>query len=651
MKKIFIFITAFGIISGWIGTVPAARAQDACMETPTVWSVSDGNWNDPGVWNTGTVPEKSDWVLNEHTLAVPDLIDLGDGGICNNGILQSRENFLNSSVAKIEIHASSVHNSGDIIGENGKNGVCEVKKEYRCYWYWHWGWVCGWVATGVNSQHATSGSGIEIHTEHFINDITGRIQAGNGGNDIQTCWDKVASKGGNGGSAEIFSNGFVNQGIIQAGNAGNAESYHTTSRGGNGGDLRVIANVSDFDVESENTGFLIGGNGGYSRTQAGYGIPGKGGDLDIFLKKLGGNIKGSPGARFSWDPVNLKAGSDLKIDGFDEIEIFTDQGGTIDLTQLQEGAVSGKKISIATKSLNGEGGTVDLSGVWGKVFKAEEKLEIFADNVITDNGVLIEDLAESPSVTVSPGKLILYAALSAEKQVFGDPGVSVSIPIKLINNASGADTYSLKAEDSAGWNLEIPNTVTVEGFSTKELFLNVVFSEISNEKNMITVTAVSQTYPAVIAVADIGARVNISEEDLQDSDGDGLKNYEEKEIGTDFLNPDTDGDVMTDGWEVAYGLNPLVDDALENPDGDCYTNIEEYHTGTDPSDPSDQIDLEGDLDGDCDADRNDISIIRSFLNKPASECEECDMDGDGKITVLDARKLMGLCTCSGCVCP
>ncbi len=266
-------------------------------------------------------------------------------------------------------------------------------------------------------------------------------------------------------------------------------------------------------------------------------------------------------------------------------------------------------------------------------------------------GVLLEDLADSPSITVLPGKLLLYAALSAEKQVFGDQGASVSVPIKLINNTSRTDTYSLKAEDSVGWNLEIPNSITVQGFATEELFLDVTFSAISNEKNMITVTAVSQTYPTVTAVADIEARVNISEEDLQDSDDDGLKNYEEKEIGTDLLNPDTDGDGMTDGWEVAYSLNPLADDAQENPDGDCYTNIEEYHTGTNPSDPSDQIDIEGDLDGDCDADRNDISIIRSFLNKPASECEECDMDSDGKITVLDARKLTQLCTCSGCVCP
>jgi hypothetical protein len=61
--------------------------------------------------------------------------------------------------------------------------------------------------------------------------------------------------------------------------------------------------------------------------------------------------------------------------------------------------------------------------------------------------------------------------------------------------------------------------------------------------------------------------------------------------------------------------------------------------------------LTGDLDGDGDIDRYDVNVIKAYNNQPASVMPECDIDGDGMITVLDARKLMMMCTCYRCVCP
>jgi hypothetical protein len=61
--------------------------------------------------------------------------------------------------------------------------------------------------------------------------------------------------------------------------------------------------------------------------------------------------------------------------------------------------------------------------------------------------------------------------------------------------------------------------------------------------------------------------------------------------------------------------------------------------------------IDGDLDHDEDVDRDDVAIIRSHRNQPASACPECDLDADGTITALDARKLVTMCTCPGCVCP
>ncbi|HDH86983.1 MAG TPA: hypothetical protein ENF36_02920 [Desulfobacteraceae bacterium] len=70
-----------------------------------------------------------------------------------------------------------------------------------------------------------------------------------------------------------------------------------------------------------------------------------------------------------------------------------------------------------------------------------------------------------------------------------------------------------------------------------------------------------------------------------DRDGDGLRDDEERAAGTGPDNPDTDHDGMPDGWEVKYGLNPLVNDAVKDLDGDGYTNIGEYNSHTDPGDP------------------------------------------------------------------
>jgi len=56
----------------------------------------------------------------------------------------------------------------------------------------------------------------------------------------------------------------------------------------------------------------------------------------------------------------------------------------------------------------------------------------------------------------------------------------------------------------------------------------------------------------------------------------------------------------------------------------------------------------GDLDNDGDVDQNDLNILLTYRNQPASACPECDIDGDGVITVLDARKLVLLCTRPRC---
>ena len=60
------------------------------------------------------------------------------------------------------------------------------------------------------------------------------------------------------------------------------------------------------------------------------------------------------------------------------------------------------------------------------------------------------------------------------------------------------------------------------------------------------------------AEEEITPQIEISSGDALDSDNDELPDVlETSQYGTDPNDPDTDKDGMSDGWEVAHGLNPL----------------------------------------------------------------------------------------------
>jgi len=103
-----------------------------------------------------------------------------------------------------------------------------------------------------------------------------------------------------------------------------------------------------------------------------------------------------------------------------------------------------------------------------------------------------------------------------------------------------------------------------------------------------------------------------------DTDNDGLNEYDEVFVYlTDRYNPDSDGDLMPDGFEVDNGLNPLLDDASEDPDNDDLTNLNEYYFGT----------LAQDEDTDDDLIFDGYEVIHSL--NPLFDDSWLDLDGDG----------------------
>ena len=77
------------------------------------------------------------------------------------------------------------------------------------------------------------------------------------------------------------------------------------------------------------------------------------------------------------------------------------------------------------------------------------------------------------------------------------------------------------------------------------------------------------------------------------------------------------GDGMDDGWEVAYGLNPAIDDSGEDPDDDGLTNLEEWNGDENSTDPMD-----------ADSDNDDLTD-GAEANTHGTDPNDADSDDDG----------------------
>jgi len=83
-----------------------------------------------------------------------------------------------------------------------------------------------------------------------------------------------------------------------------------------------------------------------------------------------------------------------------------------------------------------------------------------------------------------------------------------------------------------------------------------------------------------------GAEVNVHLTSPTDVDSDADTLNDDVEVNVHQTDPtlvDTESDGMPDGWEVLYGLNPLIDDSALDDDGDGRSNLTEFEHGTNPA--------------------------------------------------------------------
>jgi VCBS repeat-containing protein len=179
--------------------------------------------------------------------------------------------------------------------------------------------------------------------------------------------------------------------------------------------------------------------------------------------------------------------------------------------------------------------------------------------------------------------------------------------------------------------------------------------EYDSDPDTVTISVEGNSKP----VADAGENrdVNVGEEvcldggESSDPDGDNITTYSwaitSRPVGSDANEAD-----LYDPGKVNPCFRPdvpgtyVVQLTVTDEHGLSGEPVTVTITATEGEEPA-----LGDLNGDNVVDMADLNIILSHRNQPADVCPECDLDGDGMITALDARKLVLLCTCPRCICP
>jgi len=137
---------------------------------------------------------------------------------------------------------------------------------------------------------------------------------------------------------------------------------------------------------------------------------------------------------------------------------------------------------------------------------------------------------------------------------------------------------------------------------------------------------------------------DFGQEELVDTDGDGINDLKEESLGTDPNNPDTDGDGLTDAEEVREtGTDPLNVDT----DGDGYWDSWELDEGSDPLDEDSRI-YEGGWPYNPDKDSYDAPNIDdaiyevgapmarvTMVDQFGDEVDLYDLAGHGKPILID----------------
>ena len=179
--------------------------------------------------------------------------------------------------------------------------------------------------------------------------------------------------------------------------------------------------------------------------------------------------------------------------------------------------------------------------------------------------------------------------------------------------------------------------------------------ELNSDPNTVTISVEGNSKPVADAGEDrnvnVGQEVCLDGGGSSDPDGDDI-NYSwaitSRPDGSDasvaYLDdPSKINPCFTPDVHGTYVVQLTVTDVHGLPGDPVTVTI----TATEGEEPE-----QGDINEDGIVDMDDLNIILAARNTSADGPDDPrDLDGDGMITALDARKLVLLCTCPRCVCP
>jgi len=536
----------------------------ADCSVPTVTSNGAGGW-------TPRAPQYGDVALikSGHTVTT-SFIET------TNLCIEPTGKLISTAGADLTIVASGVLiNQGEIQGANGKDGDCPTgmndaskyvhatpAKRVDIYADTFINDVAGKIYSGKGGDDSPGKCGIGDNTPGawkyiFASPVPGlpegqsRVQQSNWGTwtyqwnngEIQYGFPSVGETAGEIG---VEANIFTNKGTIQAGTGGygnSSNTVHGTSIGGLGGSVKINsgdvlnAALTGKPVTSTNTGEIKAGCGGTADIPGCWSTgdiacnantinpsrPGNGGDVSLVIGSQFGIIGScGNGGTTSWDPTTLKADGNTRFEGSDHVEIYGPGDWVMELGKLSEGAVSANKTIVLAI---GKGGVIDLRGITKKAFKAGEKIEIFSDHVLLDEGVTLNDIAEAPIIEIKPAKILYRVSMNGSNHIEGKAGAVLPVSVNLSNDGPVEDTYSLIVSNTEGWLVSsLPETVTVAGLKKQVLSFNITLPQFAGE-NIVSVLAKSNNDPTIQKVFSV--RVTSKAENVA------ITNYNLKGIATD----------------------------------------------------------------------------------------------------------------------
>lgn len=164
----------------------------------------------------------------------------------------------------------------------------------------------------------------------------------------------------------------------------------------------------------------------------------------------------------------------------------------------------------------------------------------------------------------------------------GDGTTTLAESLAVTDPASAASRFAAATETDAGGNLRLRwHLVPGKRYALETSFDLRSWAELAAPQlpSGPDLTAIIRPAGSPATPTPLFWRIRVSD---QDTDADGLNDWEESQLGTSPTERDTDHDGLPDAWEAAFGLEPTVADASADPDNDDSTNAQEFAAGTDP---------------------------------------------------------------------